>query len=93
VAGKSGVPLWRLLLMVAGVNLLTHPLFWRALDRLPNGDARLLLVAEAIVVGVEGLVYWQGLCLSLGRALGLSVVLNLCSWLGGMWLWRQWPVI
>jgi hypothetical protein len=88
-ARRSRLSPRRLLLTVAAINLLTHPLLWLALNRLPSGDPRALVLAETIVAGVEALVYWRWLRLPLGRAAILSLLLNLCSWLGGMWLWQQ----
>lgn len=86
-AVKSGVP--RALWVVCGVNLLTHPLFWLALRHLPHPGPTAVLMGEAAVIGVEAALYAWLLALSPARALGLSLGLNLLSWLGGILVWQR----
>lgn len=81
------------LLVVAGANLITHPLFWLALQRSPLRGPLGLLLAEGVVAGVEAWLYRQFLACSLATALALSVALNLTSWLLGAALWEQWIAV
>ena len=54
-----------------GVNLLTHPVLWHALD--PGPSLGLVLAAEACVVVIEAAV----VRLVIGRAVGLAALLAL----------------
>jgi hypothetical protein len=83
-------PLRRALLVVAATNLVTHPLFWLALRRLPWGGAAAVGVAETVVVVAEAAVYWRLLALPLHQAVVYSLVLNALSWSGGVVFWQFW---
>jgi hypothetical protein len=74
---------------VFAVNALTHPIFWLALCRLPHPGPPAVLLAEIAVIVVEAALYSRLLALSPPRALGLSLALNLLSWLGGTTLWQR----
>jgi len=92
VARVSHPSLHRALGSVLAVNAVTHPIFWFALRRLTHPGPTAVLLAEAIVIGVEAALYawlwsWPPL-----RAVGLSAALNLFSWLGGILLW-QWSTL
>ena len=79
----------RALWVVCGVNLLTHPLFWLALRHLPHPGPTAVLMGEAAVIGVEAALYAWLLAQPPARALGLSLGLNLLSWLGGILVWQR----
>lgn len=79
----------RILWVVCGVNLLTHPIFWLVLRRLPHPGPNVVLAGEVAVMGVEAALYGWLLALPPARALGLSLGLNLLSWLGGILVWQR----
>jgi hypothetical protein len=83
------VRLRRALWTVLAVNMLTHPLFWLALRRLAHPGPTAVLAAEAIVTTVEAACYAWLLPLPPARAFGLSLVLNLLSWMAGILLWPR----
>lgn len=88
-ARVSRPSLRRALGSVLAVNAVTHPIFWFALRHLAHPGPTAVLLAEAIVIGVEAALYawlwtWHPL-----RAVGLSAALNLLSWLGGVLLWQR----
>lgn len=61
----------RAVLLGIGVNLVTHPLLWRALE--PTPSLGLVLAAEACVVVIEAAV----VRLVTGRSAGLAVLVSL----------------
>ncbi|MCC6167978.1 MAG: hypothetical protein IT329_12190 [Caldilineaceae bacterium] len=79
----------RVVWTVLAVNAVTHPLFWLALRRLAHPGPHAVLIAETIVAAVEAALYAWLLWLSPGRALGLSLTLNLLSWVGGVLFWQR----
>jgi hypothetical protein len=89
VVGVPPARLRRALWTVLAVNMLTHPLFWLALRRLAQPGSTAVLAAEAIVTTVEAALYAWLLPLPPVRAFGLSLVLNLLSWIGGVLLWPR----
>ena len=86
-SGNTDPEIRRIALIVAGVNLVTHTLFWYSF---PVGifDHRLeLLVFEVLIVVVEALVYSRLIFNSLRESLVVSSVLNLASFFAGELAW------
>lgn len=80
------------------VNLLTHPLLWFCLKQADPDvlDLKTVLVAEAVVVFVEGLALWLILRRRMktrpaaGLALAASLAANATSFLGGLAISAYW---
>lgn len=89
VVRPPALRLRRAVVTVLAVNAVTHPLFWLALRSLAHPGPRAVLIAEAVVGAVEAGLYVWLLRLSPGRALGLSLALNLLSWAGGVLFWQH----
>jgi hypothetical protein len=68
-------------LVAVGVNVVSHPLLWFALEPTIGFWA-----AEALVAAAEGAVAARVLRLSLADALAIAVVANGCSLLAGLLL-------
>lgn len=79
--------LLRLAALALAVNLITHPIFWFGVPHLPLAYGSRLLLAELLVVVVEGAAY-----AGLGRvrpvvlAFALSAAANALTWFGSVWL-------
>ena len=67
---------------------MTHTLFWYTLPLLGAASAAKLYAYEIIIVVIEARVY-QMLCgISPWKAVALSFVLNLTSYLLGLYVWQ-----
>lgn len=79
---------WRLLLVLAGCSLITHPFAWwgnRALVDAMSFAWRAALVEAAVVI-VEGAVLRLALGVRTATAWGTALVMNAASFGYGVWL-------
>ncbi len=87
-SGESPAALWRMLLLVVGVSLITHPFAWwsnRGLAPMMPFATRAALIELAVVV-VEAVLLRGGLLLRWRAALTTSLVMNMASFGYGLWL-------
>jgi hypothetical protein len=82
--------LWRNVLLTAGMNVVSHAIFWTTLPLLPVRGMPALCGYEIAIVFVEGLIYAAVCHLPPATAAMLSLALNSASyWVGVLiWGWR-----
>lgn len=88
VWGSSRAQVQRCVFVCLGLNLLTHTIFWIAYPLVPLEATLRLWGFEILIVIVEGLIYHRVCPLSLPRAMGISLLLNLASFWLGNYLWQ-----
>lgn len=84
----------RLVLIAAFANLASHPLVWFVFTQLfLVGTPAYVAAAEGWAFAIEALFYWTVLPRRLGaaRAVGVSLLVNLASFLAGRLLWQVVP--
>lgn len=86
--GSSRAQIQRCVLVCLSVNLLTHTAFWLAYPLVPLEATLRLWGFEILIVAAEGLIYHLVCPLSLPRAMGTSLLLNLASFWLGNYLWQ-----
>jgi hypothetical protein len=74
----------RFALLVAGVNLVTHSIFWYTLALAPGGGLPRLYAYEAAIVVLEGALYARFGHIRLGFALLVSLLANAASFCAGI---------
>jgi hypothetical protein len=87
-------PSWpRLLVLIVFANLATHPAVWFVFTQLfLIGTPGYVVAAEGWAVGAEAVLYWSAFrCVSVRRAVAVSLVANLASFLAGRLLVAVWP--
>jgi hypothetical protein len=87
-------PAWpRLLILILFANLASHPAVWFIFTQLfLIGTPEYVVAAETWAVGAEALFYWAALRgLSARRAITVSLVANVASFLVGRVLVAVWP--
>ncbi|MCC6457812.1 MAG: hypothetical protein IT328_22845 [Caldilineaceae bacterium] len=80
--------LWRALGCSLAINLLVHTLFWYSQPFFFTYGIAGLYSAELLVVALEALLYARLLPLPGITPWLLSLLLNLASFLSGLWLWQ-----
>ena len=80
---------WRATLCALLVNVIVHSLFWYSQPAFTIYWPISLYIAELLVAFVEGSIYARVLAISHVTAWILSILLNLASFLTGIWLWQQ----
>jgi hypothetical protein len=83
----------RLLVLVLFANLATHPAVWFVFTQLfLIGTPGYVVAAEGWAVGAEAVFYWSAFRgVSVRRAIAVSLVANLASFLAGRLLVAVWP--
>jgi hypothetical protein len=81
---------WRVVVVVLGVNLITHPLFWATFPQIEMPFLPRLYLAELIVALVEGSVYRYLCRFGWIEAMGLGLALNAFSTVVGILFWQVW---
>ncbi len=76
------------LLVVIGVNLVSHTTFWFTFPMVDLPYWTKLYLLEAVVFIVEGVAYTIILKLNIVKSLILSFILNLLSLLAGLLAWE-----
>jgi hypothetical protein len=83
---------WRVVAVVLGVNLMTHPLFWATFPLIGLPFLPSLYLAEVIVAITEGSVYRYLCRFGWIEAIGLGLALNAFSTALGIFFWQVWLV-
>jgi hypothetical protein len=83
----------RLLVLVLFANLATHPAVWFVFTQFfLIGTPGYVVVAEGWAVGAEAVFYWAAFRgVSVRRAVAVSLVANLASFVAGRLLVALWP--
>jgi hypothetical protein len=81
---------WRVVAVVLGVNLITHPLFWVTFPMIGLPFLPRLYLAESIVALIEGIVYRRLCRFRWIEAMALGLALNAFSTVVGIVLWQVW---
>ncbi len=88
MAAQPRPALWRIVLVLAGASLVTHPFAWwanRGLFGVFAFEVRVAIVEAAVVI-VEGVVLRWGLRVGVALAFGTALVMNAASFGFGLWL-------
>lgn len=80
----------RIVVVVLGVNLITHSLFWVTFPLIGLPFLPRLYLAELFIAIAEGSAYRLFCRFSWIEALGLGLVLNALSIAIGIGLWQMW---
>lgn len=80
---------WRAVAASLVANLVVHTLFWYSQPFFARFDTTGLYIAELLVVVIEGTIYARMLQLPGATPWLLSALLNLASFLTGLWLWQS----
>lgn len=86
--GASRPAWWRMVLLVVGASLVTHPLAWwsnRGLADVLAFETRAAIIEAAVVV-VEAILLRGGLLVRWPAALSTALVMNMASFGFGLWL-------
>lgn len=82
-------PHWRTAVLLAlAANLVSHTIFWNALQLAPTVTPAVLWLAEAAVAAAEGAVYALAVARPRWSAWPVSLALNWASWAVSAYVWR-----
>jgi hypothetical protein len=84
---------WRAIASCLAVNLVVHTLFWYSQPLFARYGLTALYSAEVLVVVIEGALYAHILARTGVTPWLLSALLNLASYLTGLWLWQYLLVV
>ncbi len=80
--------LYKNLLVVIGINVVSHTIFWFTFPLIDMGYWTKLYLMESVIFIVEGIAYSLILGLALIKSLVLSFIFNLISMVAGLLAWE-----